>query len=180
MEKYKYFIVICAVLLSSITSLIAQDKAAVITLTFTKVDSTTVCNALVSSEGQPVKEINVNFFVKRLFRPLPLEPVATDENGIASFTVPSDIPSIDGKLTFIAQILDDENYMNTETSGVSDCGKIVVSDNSNITERSIFGARSKAPLYFVSASLLIIALVWGTLIYSVLQVFKIKSLGKEK
>ncbi len=177
MEKYKYFIAICVMLLSSLTISFAQEKLAKITLTFTKVDTTNVCNALVTSEGLPVKEVSVNLFVKRLFKPLPLGAATTDENGTASFTVPTDIPSLDGKLTFIARITDDENYINTEVSGDANLGTIVVSDNSNIDERSIYAGRDKAPKYFIAASIIIISLVWGTLLYAILQVIKIKKLS---
>jgi len=177
MEKYKYFIVICAALLFSMTTSSAQEKVAKMTLTFTKVDTINVCKALVTSEGLPVKEVNVSLFVKRLFSPLPIGSAATDETGTASFNIPTDIPSLDGKLIFIAKIVDDENYMNTEVSGDANLGTIVVSDNSNINERSIFAARDKAPKYFIAASLIIISLVWGTLLYAVLQIVKIKKLS---
>ncbi|MDD5149953.1 MAG: hypothetical protein PHC28_05650 [Flavobacterium sp.] len=160
------------------TASFAQDKEAKITLTFAKVDSVNVCKALVTSEGSPVIEIPVNLSVKRLFSNLALgDAVSTDSTGVATFEVPQDIPSRDGKLTIFAKIEDDENYMNTETSGEVNWGTIVVSDNSNINERSIAAGRNGAPIYFIISSLLVIGLVWGFLIYSVLQVFKIKRLG---
>jgi hypothetical protein len=116
--------------------------------------------------------------VKRLFSNLPVgDAVATDSTGVATFEVPQDIPSRNGKLTIFAKIVDDENYTNTETSGIVNWGMVVVSDNSNVEDRSISARRDKAPIYFITASLLIIFLIWGTLIYAVLQVFKIKRLG---
>jgi type 1 fimbria pilin len=116
--------------------------------------------------------------VKRLFSNLPIgDAVATDSTGVATFEVPQDIPSRNGKLTIFANIVDDENYMNTEASGEVNWGTVVVSDNSNVGERSISGGRSEAPIYFIISSLLAIGLVWGTLLYAVLQVFKIKRLG---
>ncbi|WP_269243258.1 hypothetical protein [Flavobacterium limnophilum] len=179
MEKYNYFMAICIMFLFSIAISNAQDKEAKITLTFEKADSLYVCKALVTSEGIQVSEVPVNLSVKRLFGNLPIgEAIATDSTGVATFDFPIDIPSRDGKLTIYAKIVDDENYRNTETSGVANWGKVVVSDNSNIEERSIAAGRDKAPIYFITASLLIIFLIWGTLIYAVLQVFKIKRLGK--
>ncbi len=178
MEKYNYFIATCMMILFSITISNAQDKEAKISLTFEKADSLYVCKALVTSEGIPVSEVPVNLSVKRLFGNLPIgDAIATDSTGVATFDFPQDIPSRDGKLTLFAKIVDDENYMNTETSGVVNWGKVVVSDNSNIEDRSISARRDKAPIYFITASLLIILLIWGTLIYAVLQVFKIKRLG---
>jgi len=178
MEKYNYFMATCIMLLFSMAISNAQDKEAKISLTFEKADSLYVCKALVTSEGIPVSEVPVNLSVKRLFGNLPIgDAVATDSTGVATFDFPIDIPSRDGKLTIDAKIVDDENYRNTEASGVVNWGKLVVSDNSNIEERSIAAGRDKAPIYFITVSLLIIFLIWGTLLYAVLQVFKIKRLG---
>jgi len=164
-------------LLTTLTSF-AQDKEATITLSFAKADSVNVCKALVTSEGVPVKEVSVSLFVKRMFSQLPIgEAVATDSTGVASFEVPQDLPSQNGKLTIFAKIVDDENYKNTEASGIVNWGTIIVSDNSKVDERSIFAGRNKAPIFFIIVSLLSLFLVWGTLIYAVLQVFKIKRLS---
>lgn len=165
-------------LLFSMTAIYAQDKEAKITLTFDKTDSSNTCKALVTSEGKPVKEVTVNLFVKRLFSLLPIgDAVATDSTGVATFEVPKDIPAKNGKLILFAKIIDNETYANTATSGEIDWGTTIIVNNSNTEERSIFGGRNKAPIYFIIVSLLAIILVWGTLVYSVLQVFKIKKLS---
>jgi hypothetical protein len=178
MKKYNYFIATCLMILFSLANTYAQDKEAKITLTFEKADSLYVCKALVTSEGIPVIEVPVNLSVKRLYSKLSLgDAVPTDSTGVATFEVPQDIPSRNGKLIIFATIVDDENYMNTETSGEVNWGTVVVSDNSNVAERSIAAGRDGAPIYFIISSLLVIALVWGYLIYAVSQVFKIKRLG---
>lgn len=156
----------------------AQDKEAKIKLTFEKTDSLYICKALVTSEGLAAKEVPVSLFVKRLYSDLPIgDAVSTDSIGVATFEVPKDIPSLNGKLTIFARIVDDENYANTEVKGIVNWGSAVVIDNSNVEERSIFAGRDKAPIYFIVASLLAIAIVWGTLLYAVLQVFKIKKMS---
>jgi hypothetical protein len=178
MEKYKCIIATCIMILFSLTTSYAQDKEAKITLTFEKADSLYVCKALVTSEGSPVIEVPVNLSVKRLFSNLPIgDAVSTDSTGVATFEFPNDIPSRNGKLTIFAKITDDENYKNSEASGEVNWGTVVVSDNSNVGERSIAAGRDGAPIYFIISSLLAIGLVWGFLLYSVAQVFKIKRLG---
>jgi hypothetical protein len=165
-------------ILISITTSYSQDKEAKITLTFEKADSLYVCKALVISEGKPAIEVPVNLSVKRLFSNLPIgDAVATDSTGVATFEFPNDIPSRDGKLTIFANIVDNETYKNTEASGEVKWGTVVVSDNSNVDERSFSAGRDRAPIFFIATSLLIIGLIWGTLIYAVLQVFKLKKLG---
>lgn len=179
MKKYNYFLAASFMILFSIATSFAQDKEAKITLTFEKVDSLNVCKAFVTSEGQPVIEVPVKLSVKRLFTKLPIgDAIATDSTGVATFEFPNDIPSKNGKLTIFANIVEDENYMDTEASGEVNWGTIVVSDNSNVDERSFSAGRDRAPIYFIATSLIIIGLIWGTLLYAVLQVFKIKKLGK--
>lgn len=179
MKKYNYFLVTCLLILFSMATSFAQDKEAKITLTFEKVDSLNVCKAFVTSEGQPVIEVPVILSVKRLFTKLPIgDAIATDSTGVAIFEFPNDIPSKNGKLTIFASIVDDENYTNTETSGEVNWGTVVVTDNSNVDERSFSAGRDRAPIYFIVLSLVILGLIWGTLLYAVLQVFKIKKLGK--
>ena len=178
MGKYNYFIATCIMILFSMATSFAQDKEVKITLTFEKADSLYVCKALVTSEGSPVIEVPVNLSVKRLFSNLAIgDAVATDSTGVATFEVPQDIPSRNGKLTIFAKVVDDENYMNAETSAEVNWGMVVVSDNANVGERSIAAGRNGAPIYFIISSLLVIGLFWGILIYAVLQVFKIKRLG---
>ncbi len=179
MKKYNYLLVPCFVVFFAITTALAQDKEAKITLTFEKVDSLNVCKAFVTSEGKPVIEVPVKLSVKRLFSKLPIgDAVATDSTGVATFEFPLDIPSKTGKLTIFANIVDDENYINAEASGEVNWGTVVVSDNSNVDERSFSAGRDRAPIYFIVTSLLILGLIWGTLLYAVLQVVKIKRLGK--
>ena len=178
MKKYNYFIATCILFLFSLANTFAQDKEAKITLTFEKADSLYVCKALVTSEGIPVSEVPVNLSVKRLFSNLPIgDAIATDSTGVATFEFPQDIPSRTGKLTVFASIVDDENYRNAETKAVVNWGTVVVSDNSSVEDRSIAAGRDGAPIYFIISSLIIIGLFWGILIYSVVQVFKIKKLG---
>lgn len=176
MKKIKYFITIFAASLFSITTTFAQELEAKITLNIETVDEENICTVTVTSEDLPVADVNISLFAKRLLSNLPLEETTTDETGVASFTVPQDIPSIDGKLILIAKIIDDENYMNTEASVETNLGMVVALDNSNFEERSLFASREKAPVYFIAASLIILTLVWGTLVWAILQVFKIKRL----
>jgi hypothetical protein len=167
-------------ILFSLTTSFAQDKEAKITLSFDKSESANTCKALVTSDGIPVKDVSVNIFVKRLFSLLPIgDAIATDSTGVASFEVPKDIPGRNGKLTLIIKIIDNEIYRNTQTSADVNWGTVIVVDNSNIEERSIAAGRNGAPIYFIISSLLAIGLVWGYLIYAVLQVFKIKQLGNK-
>jgi len=56
-------------------------------------------------------------------------------------------------------------------------GVIKVATDADKNERSLSASRERAPIYFMVTSDLIIAGIWGTLIYIVFQVFKIKSIS---
>ncbi|MCX6186673.1 MAG: hypothetical protein NTU43_06700 [Bacteroidetes bacterium] len=178
MKVYKYFLIICASIILAPAITFAQDKEAKITLNFEVVDSQKVCKALVVSEALPVKELSIKFYVKRLFSLLPIGEATTDENGSASLEFPTDIPGGEtGNLTVIAKITEDENYMDTETTHDIKWGVIVKEDPNLSHQRSLWGSRSDAPIYFMVASDLIILAIWGTLIYIVFQVFKMKRIS---
>ena len=160
------------------SGLFAQDPEAKLTMTFVKEDSLNICKVQVTSADTAVAEVEVMLYVKRLFSLLPVgEATATDEEGVASIEFPNNIPNdLDGKLTVIAKIEDDENFGTAETQGQSNWG--VPRQDIQEMGRSFAGSRANAPIYFIVASNLIIFGIWGTLIYVILQVFKIKKLGK--
>ncbi len=178
MKIYNYFLILCvSVFITSFT--FAQEKEAKLSISFTKVDSVNVCKALVTSEDKPVKEVSVKLYVHRLFGLLPIgDAVSTDENGISTFNFPMDIPAeSNGKLTVIAKVEDDDNYGSFETKEEVNLGVIKVATDADKNERSLSASRERAPIYFMVTSDLIIAGIWGTLIYIVFQVFKIKSIS---
>lgn len=181
MKSYKIIFVLLSVYLLSAFSVIAQEKQAELKLDFTKEDSVNVCNVNVVSEGNPVAEVTVKLFVKRLFGLLPVGEVATDESGVARFEVPADIPGdAKGIYTVIAKIEDDENYENVEAQGDINWGVIKGNDQSKKMERSLSASRDRAPIYFIIVSNLIIAAIWGTIFYCILQVFKIRRMSSAK
>ncbi len=178
MKLYRKILIITSALLLTVGHNFAQDKQAELKLDFAKEDSLNVCKVNVVSEGQPVAEVSVKLFVKRLFGLLPVGEESTDETGVASFEVPNDIPGdASGKLTIIAKIEDDENYENVETEAAVNWGVIKKDDTSIVANRSLAASRENAPIYFIIVSNLIIIGIWGTILYVVLQVFKIKRIS---
>ncbi len=175
MKSLKYFIILCFAFFISGT-ILAQEKEATMTITFDKVDSNDVCKVYISSEDKPVAEVSVKLYVQRLFGLLPIgSETATDEEGYATFEFPKDIPlNPEGKLKVIAKVEDDENYGSFEADTETNIGFKPNLEKLNQNERAIWGARDRAPIYFIVASLVIISGIWGTLLYVVLQLFKIK------
>lgn len=178
MNIYKQIAALCAAIVLTASFSFAQDKEGKLTLNFQKDDSLYTCTVTVTSADLPVKDVNVKLYVKRLFSLLPVgSEETTDESGVATFNFPKDIPGgSDGKLTVIAKIEDDENLGSLETKSDVNWGVIV--PNTDKIERSISASRGRAPIYFIIASNLIIAGIWGTLIYVIFQIFKIRKISK--
>ncbi len=175
MKTFKYILTLCFGVLF-VLNIWAQEKEATMTLSFAKVDSNDVCNVIVVSEGKPVADVTVKLYVERLFGLLPIgKDVTTDEMGLATFEFPANIPfNSDGKLIVFAEVEDDENYGSFEIKSETNIG--VKEDLTKLekAERSLSGSRDNAPIYFIVASISIITGIWGTLLYVVLQIFKIK------
>lgn len=153
--------------------LLAQQELQM-SLKFTEEDSIKVCKVYVTSEDSVVKDVEVNLFVKRLYSLLPIgDATATDEEGIATFAFPVDLPvDLNGKLLVIAKIEESENYAEAEIKEEVNLG--VAREIPSIMERSLAGSREKAPYYLMIVSNLIIIGIWGTLIYVILQVIRMK------
>lgn len=179
MKKYKFFATLIALTIALSATLFAQDKEAIITLSFEKGDSLNICKAIVSANDSAVKEVEVKLFVQRMFSQLPVGDGTTDDDGIVNFEFPKDIPADqNGKLTIIAKIEDDENYANTQAKAEIDWGVLRTANDSKKMQRSLSAAGDRAPIYFIVAANLIVIGIWGTLIYVIFQLFKIKRISK--
>jgi hypothetical protein len=108
---------------------------------------------------------------------LPIENgITTDENGVASVEFPMDLPGDSaGNLTVIARIEDHEVYGTVESKVNVKWGIPPSGGHDHWANRSLSASRDKAPTYLIVASNLIIAIIWGTLIYIIFQVFRIRN-----
>ena len=135
---------------------------------------------LVDGKEVPIRDAEVKLFVARTFGVFPFgeEGAVTDSFGVISAEVPSDIiGTADKKLTIIARYDDPENdgkFESTQTIPWS----VLPYENEAMT-RSLWSTGHNAPIPLVIASLSIIALIWGIIVYLVLMLFKIKKAGNQ-
>jgi hypothetical protein len=160
--------------------LFADGKPANIKLSFVKADTVKTCKVIVDTNKTPVKGVNVKFYAKRFFSLLPLGSAqTTDEQGAATVDFPTDLPGgTTGMISIIAKIEDDDNFANSETEDSIAWGSKITSDNTAWNMRSLSASREKAPMMLIIASNVIIAGIWGTLVYVVFQLFRIKKAAK--
>lgn len=176
--KKSYKIIIFALLVAFAKVASAQEYEASLKIDYVTEDSVNYCVVHATSSDTSISGVEVKLYVKRLFSLLPIgDGVTTDEEGNAKFEFPSDIPAdINGKIEVIAKVEDDENYGSAEVHSASSW--CVPRKKIDELERSLSGSREKAPIYFIVVSNLLLIGIWGTIIYVVLQLFKIRKSSK--
>ena len=179
----KVYLLLFLLQLAGLFSFAQETKVAVIKLSFSQTDSTKTCKATVfSSDSLPVKEKEIHLYVKRMYSLLPIgKVVATDDKGEADINFPMDLPGDkNGMLTLVAKIEKDETYGNVETESAVKWGVSPMNESYNWTNRSLSASREKAPMFLVVASIVIIAGIWGTILYLLFQLYRIKRSGNIK
>jgi hypothetical protein len=131
----------------------------------------------------PVKDAELKAAVKRLGGDLNIgeeETYTTDEAGEvkAEFQRDSLPGDPQGNIILIAKTEDHENYGNLSAETTVKWGA-PFTYHSTFNERSLFATRDKAPGWLLFLAYLIIGIVWGTLIYIVILILKIRRLGRQ-
>jgi hypothetical protein len=160
-------------------------KAKLLMDTATGSDTKNITATLVALENgkwTPVKDADMKIMIKRLGGDLTVGDEAnytTDSSGTVTAEFKRDsIPGdANGNIVLIAKIEDNDNYGNLSLEKTAKWGA-PLAYHSTLYERSLFATRDKAPIWLLFMAYFIIGIVWGTLIYLVFQIFKIKKLGK--
>lgn len=139
--------------------------------------------ALEDGNWIPVKDVEVKIMIKRLGGNLTVGDEATyttDSSGTVTAEFKRDsIPGdANGNIVLIAKVEENDNYGNLSIEKTAKWGAPLTYYNT-FNERSLFATRNKTPIWLLFMAYLIIGIVWGTLIYLVFQIFKIKKLGKQ-
>ena len=175
MKKNNLFLILLFVL--PIWSM-AQDKEATLTMSFDGKDSIKHVVVTVMDADKPAAKVDLKLFADRLGGQLPIGEATTDDNGIASFDFPADLPGdLDRNIHVICKLEENDIYMDNETDGTIKWGKEGIIRPSNTLDRSLSAGRARAPIYFIVASVTILVAIWGTLCYIVLQIFGLRKLG---
>jgi hypothetical protein len=129
----------------------------------------------------PVKDIEIKLGVKRHGSQLALgesETVTTDSSGTATtdFTKDSLPGDAMGNIILIAKLEDNDTYGNVVAERSVSWGK-AFHDQNNFWKRSLWATGPRVPIWLLSIACLIIFSVWGTLIYLISRILKIRKLG---
>ena len=134
-----------------------------------------------NDEWMPAKDVELRVGVRRAGGILSAgeETYTTDSTGFvaAEFTVDS-LPGDElGNFVVTARIDDNELYGNLLAEKTVPWGKVVKRDTGFFDQRTLWSTAFRAPTWLLFMAYSIVIIVWGTLIYLVVQIVKIKKLG---
>jgi len=137
--------------------------------------------ALQNGEWVPAKDVELKIAVKRSIGNLSIgdeETYTTDSTGsvTAEFKRDSLLGDSKGNFILVARTEDNETLGNIFAEKNVTWGIAPTIDNS-FNNRSLWATRSKTPIWLLFMASSIVIGVWGTIIYLISQLFKIKKLG---
>ena len=136
-----------------------------------------------NGEWIPVPKADLKVVIKRLLGYLPVgeeEVYTSDEEGMVNAAFMRDSLPGDSKglLTLIARTEDNELYGNIFEEITVPWGISVQKDTGFFDQRTLWSTRDRTPIWLLLMAYSIIAGVWGTLIYLIIQLFKTRKLGR--
>jgi hypothetical protein len=134
------------------------------------------------NEWLPVKNIEMKLGIKRELGNLSAgdaETYTSDSSGIASAEFKHDSMPGDekGNIVLVARVEDNDNYGNLVVEKSVPWGKVVKTDISFFDQRTLWSTRFRTPVWLLVMAYGMVIGVWGTIIYIVLQIFRIKKMG---
>jgi hypothetical protein len=137
-----------------------------------------------NNDWAPAKDVEVKIGIRRLGGDLKIgeeETYTTDSLGqVAGEFKRDSLPGNEkGDLILVAKVEDNDSYGSLSIEKTVPWG-VYIKHADNFGQRTLWGARGKAPIWLMFMAYSIIAFVWGVLVYLIIQVVKIAKLGKEE
>ncbi|HLF45715.1 MAG TPA: hypothetical protein VI548_04790 [Chitinophagaceae bacterium] len=135
-----------------------------------------------NGEWVPAQATDIKVVVKRLLGNLPVgeeETYTTDSSGMVTAEFLRDSLPGDSKgfLNLLARTDESELYGSISTEVIVPWGAVPVIEN-NFNQRSLWSTRFRTPIWLVVLAYSIMGGVWGTLIYLIWQLLKIRKMGR--
>jgi len=138
-----------------------------------------------NNEWLPLKDVDIKIGVKRMGGILVAgeeEVYTTDSTGsvIAEFSRDSLPGDKNGNIILAAKVDDNDEVGNLYVEKTVPWGIAFNAKNNFFQQRTLWSTRHHTPIWLLFIAYSIIIAVWGTIIYLILQLFKIRKLGTVK
>lgn len=135
-----------------------------------------------NAEWLPAGEVELKVGIQRLGGVLSAgdeETYTTDSTGTVTVELTKDSLPGDknGNIILIAKAEDNDQYGNLQAEKTVPWGASLNTDNNFFDQRKLWSTNFKTPLWLLFMACSIIIGVWGTIVYLILQIIKIKRLG---
>jgi hypothetical protein len=154
---------------------IAEPNKTKIALQMSTEDHQKIILATVTTDGKPLANATVAFFVKRLFGNLGIGSDVTLDDGTAAVNFPSDLPGgTAGQLDVIAKITNPPQYGSVRGQATFGGARVVELKEQEFP-RALWAPQ--APLALILTIVIVVAGVWGIYLYVGFQLIKIRKGG---
>ncbi|MDX1685490.1 MAG: hypothetical protein R3275_09650 [Saprospiraceae bacterium] len=129
----------------------------------------------------PAEGVEARIYVKRLFGLLPIseEFSKTDENGMLTIEFPGDIKGDEnGEVIVVGKVNDHFEFGNLQYAATSNWAEPLAEEDL-LKGRELWSAAANAPYPLVLAVNVMLLGIWGTIVYIIYQMIRIKRLGAE-
>jgi hypothetical protein len=138
--------------------------------------------AFTGNEWTPAKDVEMKVGVKRLGSILAAGDEATyttDSTGIVTARFKKDSLPGDskGNIVITAKVEDNDKYGNLVVERSVPWGVAIKQDNNFFEQRTLWSTRFRTPFWLLFMAYSIVIGVWGTIIYLIVQIVKIKKIG---
>jgi hypothetical protein len=138
---------------------------------------------LKDNEWLPAKDVELKVAVKRSLGNVPVgdeESYTTDSTGLitAEFKRDSLPGDVKGDITIIAWTDENETYGNITAEKIVNWGESTIIDNTFFQQRTLWAKSSKTPFWLLALAYGVTLGVWGTIIYLITRIIKMRKLGK--
>lgn len=135
-----------------------------------------------NAEWQPASEVEMKVGILRLGGILSAgdeETYTTDSSGTVTVELTKDSLPGDkkGNITLVVKVEDNDQYGNLQAEKTVPWGVSFSTDNNFFDQRKLWSTNFRTPLWLLFMAYSIVIGVWGTIIYLILQIIKIKKLG---
>ncbi len=167
-----------------IEAAITKTKITIDTLTDGETRSITVnVSALNGTDWVPAKDVEMKIGISRLGGILSAgdeDTYTTDSTGnaIVEFKKDSLPGDVKGNIVLVARVEDNDQYGNLQIEKTVPWGVSFTPDNTFFNQRTLWSTRFRTPAWLLFMAYSIVIGVWGTIVYLVLQIVKIKKLSK--